>query len=97
MKNAGSKPPVITTEQGASTRNSNQPNSANALQRREDIRLTKMMLIIFVSFVVSFISYSSVLLTNTKLCINGFFGNKIDNHNICMYLSLGVLLAIDAC
>ena len=53
MKNAGSKPPVITTEQGAS-RNSNQPYSASALQRREDIRLTKMMLIIFVSFVVSF-------------------------------------------
>ena len=31
---------------------SNQQNSANAQQKREDIRLTKMMLIIFLSFVV---------------------------------------------
>ena len=46
----GSKPAVITTEGSQKS----QQNSANSQQRREDIRLTKMMLIIFVSFIVSF-------------------------------------------
>ena len=45
----GSKPAVITSEGSQKS----QQNSANSQQRREDIRLTKMMLIIFVSFIVS--------------------------------------------
>merc|ERR1719414_2337987 len=47
----GSKPAVITTEGSQKS----QQNSSNSQQRREDIRLTKMMLIIFVSFIVCFL------------------------------------------